>query len=293
MAKRAKLHFYWVHLQDKDRGRVVRLLKENYEEGIDLSFDQGGHSFLAKEARWHKKGAAFTISVFKLRDEELPSSVDSIGNVELLDLDDDSCLGEPIVLAYYPGLGVAAVPFSSVGPRHTVLRQILWEIGLQEAIELEPVLRLDSLERLQHASILRKVQIKLGDTGGLKTVRGQHSSVDQALNLLGDSHGVSISIQISMGHQKGSLAQSLKGALLDLANSGSDSVKQLKLSASQGEGSAVEVLDLLKARLVRRIRLDFTDRVLDRKRCRTRVLARFEEVRSEIVSQQDDDPQSE
>lgn len=281
----AKAHLFWVIPNEGSAAEMQRLVEEYCRDPSNLEFSIRENSFLAKEAAWDRRRGAFTISVFKLRESDLPSKVGPDGQVESLALEDDDDLGEPIVFAYYPALEVCIVQDSQNGPRHPVVREVLREIGHDTPIHLSPVLEQDMMERLEDARIFRSLEFVLKSPTHIEELRRAGRPVAQALDLLGELGGVNVTVKVTMGHNSGSLDGRVKRMAEQLVDFGDTDLGKLKLKASAGEDEPVEPLDMLNARVSREFEVAFNGREMDRADCRRRLLAVFESLRAEIDAQ--------
>lgn len=158
--------------------------------------------------------------------------------------------------AYHPELGGAVIQYSHSGPRHSVLSEIARRLSTDQAFAVEPLIRTDMLQRLQEKKFFRGIEFALTDPKGIQELRSAGGSVGNAIGMLDDLHGVSIRVEITMGHTQGeglaanttkTLARRL--AMIAAENVDEDGgVRAIKVRGSQGEDAPVEELDLLKAR---------------------------------------------
>lgn len=280
-----KAHLFWVIPSQGTPEEMKRLVRDYCEDPDALEFTIRESRFLAKEAQWHAGRSVFTMSVFKIRESDLPVKVGPNGEVESLDLEEDDDLGEPIVFAYYPDLEVCIVQDNHTGPRHPVVREVLRSIGHDAPIHMSPVLRRDMMERLEDARIIRALEFTLTSPQQLQDLRAAGQPVGRALQMLGDLGGVNVSVRVSMGHQRGSLLDGVKGVAQRLVDFGDTELSTLKVSASAGQEAPVEQLDMLNARVSGEFDVNFNGREMDRADCRRKLLNLFEGFRDEIGAQ--------
>jgi len=281
----SKAHLFWV-LPNEGTPEEMKTRVSNFcQNPVDLEFPIRENSFLAKEARWDARRGAFSMSVFKLRESNLPSKVGPDGEIASLDLDKDDDLGEPIVFCYYPDLEVCIVQHSQTGPRHPVVREVLRRVGRDVPVYMSPVLKQDMVERLNDARIFRAIEFSIKSPQELQDFRAAGKPVSRALQMLGDVDGNNVCVRISMGHEKGSMSNAVKKVAQSLVDLGDTDLGVLKVDASAGEGEPVEQLDMLNARMVREFEVKFNGREMDRDDCCRKLKNLFEGLRGEIVDQ--------
>ncbi len=195
--------------------------------------------------------------------------------------------------ALQPDPGAALIHYSHTGARHSVLPAMLSKMGYAHAMQVEPVIKTDMLQKLQSKKFFKGLEFSLTDPKGVQEIRAMGGSVGRALGMLDDTGGVNIRVEITMGHTKGEglVANATKALAKGLAKIGMDAgddsspVRAVKVRGSEGEDAPVEELDLLNAREVIEMQVDEADRSIDRSDCQKKLAKLLEDHKDTFKTQ--------
>ena len=285
MAKPDRTHFFWVVPSEgspEDMRQLVSGLDEDLE---DKHFSQGLTNFRATEFVWDEDSGAFTATVFKVREQGLPSALDDEDGATPLPIDDDTSLGEPMVFAYFPDYEAVIVQYNHNGPRHTTVANVLNQLGHPTPIYISPIINDETLDRLDDVNVFRTLEYSMKSPKQRSELKAVDASVGKALDLMAELGGVNLSVKVTMGHEKGSLKR-IKSIAKKLVDFGDTDVGTLKVNARVNDETAMEHLDLLKARIESPFNAVMNGRELDRDDCRIKLIALFESRQEEIEAQQ-------
>jgi len=284
-----KAHAFWV-TPVNGNGDDLKTIAQNFgQNGEDTEFSHRGHDFLCTESAWHTRRSALTATVFRLRDSNLPAAVSEDGDVEELPIDDSTNLGEPTCFAYFPDLQVAFIHYSHTGARHTVLPAFLNEIGFAQAIKVEPVIRLDMLERLENTDFFTTLEFALKSPQSIRETRAAEGSVADTLNIMDVLNAENAHIRITIGYNRsggGLSTRTVKDLALGLAHFGDREVSTLKVRGSENADEQVQTLDLLRARIVSELEVSDRNREMDRQDCQNKLLRIFEQNIQSLIEEQ-------
>ena len=172
-----------------------------------------------------------------------------------------SGLGYPAAFAYVPELKVIAVEHS---PRSLSLSRILLYVNMMgEAGKLssQPIPNKPAWERYGKGKP-RKLTITLANPANLAAVEGEVTGVLSASGKLNEMFDAPvITIEVSMGHKKGSLNADRVAKLLNFFSKGDGKtadVRSLRASVKPDDGSPTDDLDFLNELLASRDTLDLS-----------------------------------
>lgn len=255
MARTIKAFQFWVKPTEGATKPVRDALAAKGAKPAGFEFVQHAKHFLAQDLAWNNSKGILTGTVYLIRSSNLPAAIEN-GQAGPLPIKPNTDLGEPMCFAYHPEVGGAVVHYSHTGPRHSVLSEIARRLSLDQAFTVEPLIRTDMLQRLQEKKFFRGIEFALTDPKGIQDLRTAGGSVGDAIGMLDGLHGVSIRVEITMGHTQGEglAANATKSLARKLAKIGTENVDEhggvrtIKVRGSEGEDAPVEELDLLKAR---------------------------------------------
>lgn len=255
MSRELKAFQFWVKPVSGSAAALKAALSAMPPNLRSFDFSHYDKNYQAKSLTWDARKAILTGTVYLLRTNNLPSAVKN-GEVERLPIDDETDLGEPMCFAFHPEVGAALVHYAHTGPRHSVLSVILDRFIADTPITVEPVLRQDMLLKLARKTVVTGLEYTLSDPAGVAELRTMGGPVGKAISMLTECGGVSINVQITMGHTRGEglVTEVVKGigqrlASIATENAGeTNGVSTIKVKGSDGEGAPIEELDLLRAR---------------------------------------------
>ncbi|MFN5944848.1 MAG: DUF6731 family protein [Phycisphaerae bacterium] len=279
-----KAHCFWVQSVSGTSEELKTLVKKFADDGKDVEFSHGLHTYRASEAQWTSAGV-FSATVYKLRHNDLPLAVSDEG-VDDLPIDAKTDLGEPMVFVYYPAISAAMVHYAHNGPRHSVIAPFLNQIGHPHAITVEPIILRDMMKRLQDAKFFRSIKFTLRGVQDNKELPKAGSAVAHSVEIADELSGVNVTVEVTMGHAKGSLGVGkLKDLARRLSHFGDHEVTTLQVDAGTEDGGAVEMLDLLKAKVGTELEIADRGRYMDRVDCRSKLIYAFNQRKTEIEQQ--------
>jgi hypothetical protein len=125
--------------------------------------------------------------------------------------------------------------------------------AFESAISLEPIISGDAIARLQDFDRVNRLTIKVAGLAGGQVLRDTPYSLGHIAAFADDYAGPIVNIDVSMGHQKGSLARDrVRGVVEWLRRQFRDreiDVRRIEVSGSAA-GDETQVLDLLESRIV-------------------------------------------
>lgn len=278
MSRDVNAHLFWVTPVNEKAEGVKKSVEAFAKSVAPLEFQHAGHDYLATDLHWHASKGVLTGTVFRIRSTGLPAEIHGT-TAKPLSISPSANLGEPMCFALQPDPGAALVHYSHTGARHSVLPALLSKIGYAHAMQVEPVIKTDMLQRLQSKKFFKAMEFSLTDPTGVKELRAMGGSVGRALDMLDDTGGVNIKVEITMGHTKGEglVANATKSMAKSLAKIGmaagdaSSPVRAIKVRGSDGADAPVEELDLLNAREVITFQVDEAARSIDRADCQKKL----------------------
>jgi len=173
-----------------------------------------------------------------------------------------SGLGYPAAFAYLPKLKVIALEYS---PRVLSLSRVLLYVNMssgQGKISARPIPNQQAWDRYAKGKP-RKLTITLANPENLAAVEGDVSGVLSATSKLNEIFDAPvITIEVSMGHKKGSLNSDYVEKILNFFTVGAGrkaDVRNLRASVRPDDGSKTDDLDFLSELLTSRNDLDISD----------------------------------
>lgn len=255
MSREIKAFQFWVHPINGPTAPVRDAVAAVGNGNRSFEFTLSSRTFLAQNLMWESRRGILTGTIYLVRSHDLPAAIFD-GKAGPLPIDDQTDLGEPMCFAFHPELGVAMIHYAHTGPRHSALAGIVERLCPDLPILIEPVIRQDMLERLRETSYFRALEFALTDPKGVQELRAMGGSVGNAISMLDDTGGVSVRVEITMGHTsgRGLIADKIRDVARKLAMigvkdvEGPGSVRSIKVRGAKGADAVVEELDLLKAR---------------------------------------------
>lgn len=271
--KQMKIDFYRVEMPPEFGGTFARLLQQistmplddsrnaqaigsNREDRIRLQEASSSHQ------RWEG-------DMIRIRMDELPLVASLDGKTEPVDLEDDEGIGEETAFRYHSGLRVLALQRNRTGVSAYAFARYFELMGeLDETIILEPVLELDTLNRLNAIHDVTKFEIRFAGLRNIGEIfQGQDATIKQFITVADQFRAPTMTVTLSMGHARdGFLATSkvkrVARALRRLVSSDRGAVKRIEISG-HSDTDEKDVIDLLKDRMIeiRDVELDADRRV--------------------------------
>ena len=256
MPKTVNIDFYRVVMPENAETTFDALL--NRIEQIPLQNDARTQEITGDPVRLqelHHHGGYLEGDMVRTRMDTLPrrSNVET-GQLALLDLDDDEGLGEETAFLYDPATHCLTIQRNRFAVSASALATYCTEIGaFESAISLEPIISGDAIARLQEFDRVNRLTIKVAGLAGGRVLRETPYSLGHIAAFADDYAGPIVNIDVSMGHQRGSLARDrVRGVVEWLRRQIRDrevDVRRIEVSGSSS-GDETQVLDLLESRIV-------------------------------------------
>jgi hypothetical protein len=246
-------------------------------DGTEVEKDN--QTFRLTDPGWNEADGVFTGTMWRVRTRNLPSVMKD-GKMQQVGND----LAESASFAFMPVRREALVQYNHSGPRHGIVGSFFEAIGIAGPVSLTPVIEEDAIDRMKHAPLVRRLEFALGDIQDEEALRGAGlgGSIDQMKGL----HGAHIRVEISLGHQRGSLSENVK-TIAERLSEMVTGVKAVKVGVKEGEDKATEMLDLIGGRLFIDMNLPEVGKELDHATCRDRLRMALKD--RQITSEESDD----
>ena len=256
MPKTVNIDFYRVVMPENAATTFDALLDRT--EQIPLQNDTRTREITGDPVRLqelHRHGGYLEGDMVRTRMDTLPrrSNIET-GQLALLDLDDDEGLGEETAFLYDPATHCLTIQRNRFAVSASAFATYCTEIGaFESAIILEPIISGDAIARLQEFDRVSRLTIKVAGLAGGRVLRDTPYSLGHIAAFADDYAGPIVNIDVSMGHQRGSLARDrVRGVVEWLRRQFRDrevDVRRIEVSGSSA-GDETQVLDLLESRIV-------------------------------------------
>lgn len=195
----------------------------------------------------------------RIQRTNFPSEVEDNGRRAL---STQNPLGHGVVFRYLPETNELGLQYD---PRVISPSKFVYYIGQMidgANFELDPIVRHDMWDKFNEGSI-RRLSITVASPTDLEQVeRGQHAAVIRSMRDMGGAYEApNISIDLSMGHKRGSLGERVRGMAQHFRRAAErDAIELSKLKARvKHDGEKAEDLDLLEDILSVRNDLELVD----------------------------------
>lgn len=272
-AKQMRIDFYRLEMPPDSANSFAELLQHISTMPHDESRNAEARSPNREDRiRLHEaasSGQYWEGDIIRIRMDELPLVVSLHGDTETVDLEDDQGIGEETAFRYHARLRVLALQRNRTGVSASAFARYFEDMGdLEGPIILEPVLELDTLERLNAIRTVGKFEIRLAGVSNIgELFQGQDAAVEQLITAANEFRAPTMTVTLSMGHQRdGSLTtravKHAARALRRLVSNDRGEIKRIVISGRTDAGEK-DVIDLVKDRMVevREVELDQDRRV--------------------------------
>ncbi len=202
----------------------------------------------------------------RIRMDDLPPVHSLNGDTELLDLEDDQGLGEETAFRYYPAYRVLLLQRNRKSVTVSALLRYFEEMGdIDDSIYIEPILESDTLKRLSDMTDIRRFEIGFAGLDKSDILNNMGHGVGTIADLSDKFRSPSITVTLSMGYQKSgsldkkSVISSIK-ELLSLSSNNYSTIRKIKAGGREEFGGDIDVLNLLKDRMMEQIDLPSSGR---------------------------------
>jgi hypothetical protein len=190
------------------------------------------------------------------------------------DLNADEGFGEETAAVFNGGTGFMALQYNHHGPRSGRIQSYLFRFaryvaGLAEDVPndddhgftLLPVIRQDTIERLNRSSIIKKLRMSVFVPGLAHIEQPQRQSLSGILDTPVVGSAANLNFEISAGRKRrDSLNIDAVRRMVQEALGFGDDIHALEAVIRETEDAPSEPLDLLEARLQSNVRVDLTGR---------------------------------
>lgn len=204
--------------------------------------------FVCRLERLHTEPGHLSGEMMRIRETDLPCEVHPDGT-RVLGV--NVPLGDGIAFCFREADHTLAIQYEARVLSPGRFNDYLMQMHHAGQYTFDPVLDADALARFQ-AQPLRKLKVKLARPQNLAPLDNEMSAAGAAFHALGDAYEAPvITLEMSMGHNKGQLAQGAKTMVqgfLAMAGHNSD-VRAISVTPDAGEGIQNEDINLLDSLL--------------------------------------------
>jgi hypothetical protein len=178
------------------------------------------------------------------------------GELSPLDLEEDEGLGEGVAFSYDPASKCLTMQRNHFSISANGFATYCTEIaGFEGYITLEPLISGDAITRLHDFDRVTRLSIKVAGLVGGAALRNSPFSLSHIAEFADEYAGPIVNVDVSMGHQRGSLAKDRVMAVVNWLKRGGRNqevdVRKIEVSGAARD-EKTEILDLLESRIVER-----------------------------------------
>jgi len=268
MLRKMKIDYYQVELPKDETKTFETLIKSVADSADDRTRNEKYNHVPFRLQEAHESGSLWIGNMVKIRMDGIPPKTKLTGEQEDIDLDDDEGLGEETAFLYDPKTKILVTQrnrfavSTSAFARYWVLR-----CGI-DVLSLNPVLRSDAMKRMEQMRVHRKLEVSVAGLNNMQIFQNQGKGVGALVDLSTEFKAPIVSIAVSMGHNKGTLAKVKDYAdkLMKAVNTSTSSRNQKKsgavtkilVSGKEGDDEPTEVVDLLEDRMMDIVKVDMS-----------------------------------
>jgi hypothetical protein len=256
MERIMKIDYYQVVLPSEELRTFADLLELLSQTPNDATRNKDYQGVPIRLQEIRKINAHWLGDMVKIRMDGIPPKTKLTGRQEDIDLDDDEGLGEETAFLFDTRTGVLVFQRNKFAVSATAFAHYLVLMCGVEDVGLRPALRSDAMARLQTFTQHRKLEIAIAGLNNLRLFRGAGRGVEELVTLSNEFQAPSISLTVSMGHNKGTLAkvkdcvESLIETFQQAGGAGPTPITKILVSGKEGEDQPTEIIDLLEDRMV-------------------------------------------
>lgn len=252
MARRIKVDFYRVSVPDGSPPmealiRNVQALPEDSDDRVvsirerPLRLQHAGMSLQRMEGE-----------LMRIDMDEIPRKGKRTGEAQEIDLEDDEGIAEDTAFLFWPQRDILLLERNRRAVTGNAFARYFEKTNnLAGPIILEPVIRAHGLRQLNNTRVARKILIKIAPLDNPEVFRESDTSTKQLATLARRFGSPHMTMELSMGHSKGFLAEGWKGLIRDLRavwSQDSTSIEKLVINGRTDDDEKT-VFDLLKYRM--------------------------------------------
>ena len=228
--------------------------------GIALEHDDKAYN--VTDLEWDEDESVLTGIIWRVRSNKLPARLHD-GKAGPLGIGEDD-LGEAASFAYMPTKEKMVLEHNQLGPRQTIMADVLASLGVACPLVISPVPTKDAVQRMNNAPIIRRIEFSLEEGEMAASVEDAGPAVTSALKAMREVKGATISVEISMGHGVGSLDEAARAVADFLSHR---KIRKLKAGIKETNDAGMEILDLMGGRMKSEIEVPEVNRQIDHARC--------------------------
>jgi len=227
------------------------------------SFAHGGTSYQLTPMSRH--GDIVCGTLLRLRKNRHPNKV-SRKSASALALPDGEDLGEPLFFAIDSKRLRAATAKVRDGAPRSMLGVMFKELGFPHPVQFTAILRGTARERLKQAKSIRRVELRVAAAPAMIRDLDAGPTTEAAASVAEEMEGASVRIEVSMGHEVGSLnIGKLWKTVCKLLDR--EEVKLLRAFVKSSDDAELDPIDLLDDRARTTIDVEEVTRSIDTEDC--------------------------
>ncbi len=233
-----KVDFYTVEMPE-DAPPFGMVISADSKTKDDESRTLSIRGYPVRLQKVHISPGIIEAEMLKIQMVDIPPKATLGGTVGSLGLGTDEGIGGETAFLYHAGTGVLVLQRNRSGVSAKSLAEYFTQKGsLSSDILLHPVIQRDAVKRLARMKEARRVKVRLAGITNPEFFRDDNTGLNQMMDIIEHFNAPSATIEVSMGHQPGSL---MVQRVIKLAN------KVLNLhSGAAGEVSTMEVSGVLE-----------------------------------------------
>jgi hypothetical protein len=205
MSNKVKIDFYVVQVPEGSDS-FEKVIKIDSETEDDDSRNAEVHGYPVRLQQAHFGRELIEAEMLRIQMANLPPKAKLNGKVEDLGLDDDEGIGGETAFLYHPRTKVITLQRNRSGVSAKMLTQYFEKkSGLESPITLLPVIQSDALKRLATMKEMKRLRVRFAGITNRTFFRQQDKGLGEMIDILEFYRAPSATIELSMGHQPGSL----------------------------------------------------------------------------------------
>ncbi|QDU44325.1 hypothetical protein Mal52_28040 [Symmachiella dynata] len=261
MSKSVAIDFFKVECSDgKEFAEVLKEAKK--VKRVKRTF-----GVLGKYLRLHelsKSSGVWRGETINIRMDAMPSKASLSGDLDAFELDPDEGVGEETAFEYHPDLNVLVLQRNRHGVTMTSFCRLFEHASRIEYVELQPILQKHAMKRFLAMQHIRSLEISIAGANNPSIVEDASLTDTKFIDAMRILDGPSVQLSVSMGYERsGSLSASgvfqfIKG-LINRGTEGDVELRKLRVSGAKDQSDPLEVIDLIKDRIVEMAEITLDD----------------------------------
>lgn len=249
-----KIDFYRVEMPESAHLTFEQIINTVLGLPNDHSRNEDVRGVLVRLQQAFSQGDLVGGEMIRIRLDEVPLRASlSVGSIGPFDLEEDEGLGEETAFIYNVPMRVLVIQRNRFGVSPSKLAYYLKKKGnINGFIFFDPILQAEAFQRVSRMSVIRSFDIRVAGVENYQDFRDMGLSGNALANLMEGFHAPNVSVSVSMGRSPGSI---IKGQLIAdirgaLRLAGTNKVKKIRVTGKEDDLSEVEIIDILKDRMV-------------------------------------------